>query len=99
MINSFVAILIAIAANAIIVAGIVTLVMGRRARLAPASEQVAMLGERLDARLEEMRSAIDSIAVEVERIAEAQRYLLLDRPGANSLADGRPSAGRSLTPH
>ena len=37
------------------------------------------------ARLERMEQAIDAIAVEVERIAEGQRYtakLLADRPGA-----------------
>jgi hypothetical protein len=99
VVNSFVAILVGIAVNGLIVAGFVSLVIGYRARRAPKTEQLEILGEQLDARLTEMARAIDSIAVEVERIGEAQRYLLLDRQGRTSSAEGRPLLGRSITPH
>jgi hypothetical protein len=99
VVNSFVAILISIAANGLIAAGIVSLVIGYRARRAPKTEQLEMLGEQLGARLTEMARAIDSIAVEVERIGEAQRYLMLDRQSRTASAEGRPLLGRSITPH
>jgi hypothetical protein len=53
------------------------------------------------AELEQLMTAVDSIAVEVERISEAQRFttkVLLDRDGAAK----RMSAGvpeRIITPH
>jgi hypothetical protein len=53
----------------------------------------------LGARVGRRQRAIDSIAVEVERIGEAQRYLLLDRQSRTSSADGRSLLGRSITPH
>ena len=47
------------------------------------------------ARLERMEQSIDSIAVEVERISEGQRFttkLLADRAGAGAGASARPAA-------
>lgn len=41
--------------------------------------------QQSDDRLEQLQQSVDAIAVEVERIAEAQRFsakLLADRPGA-----------------
>ena len=46
-----------------------------------------------DPRLERMEHAIDAIAIEVERIAEAQRFqtrLLSERPAGQSLGNGDP---------
>ena len=99
LINNFVAILISIAANGLIVAGIVALVLGYRARRGPRREQLAMLGDHLETRLEEMSRAIENIALEVERIGEAQRYALLVQQDRSTLSDARLVAGRSLTPH
>lgn len=99
MTNSFVAILVGIAVNGIIVTALVSLVLGIRARRGPRHADIAVLGNRLETRLDEMARAIDSIAVEVERIGEAQRYLLLDRQSRAASPEGRALMGRSITPH
>lgn len=54
----------------------------------------------VDARLQRMETAIDAIAVEVERIAEGQRFttrLLSERAGAGAPVP-EPSAGRASLP-
>jgi hypothetical protein len=59
----------------------------------------------LEQRLERMEGAIDTIAIEVERIAEAQRYALRLEEERESRRLGGPGAGRagaeprSVTPH
>ena len=62
------------------------------------------LRQRLDEladRLNRIETAVDSTALEVERIAEGQRFttrLLAERNGASALAD-KARTGGSATPH
>jgi hypothetical protein len=57
----------------------------------------------VEARLERIETAVDAIAVEVERIAEAQRFMarLSSERDTQRLPSGPPGAGggRSITPH
>ena len=81
------------------VTGIVTSYFKRRGRAAIGSDVTA----RLDAianRLEHLDSSIDTVAVEVERISEAQRFtarVLAERTSAAALPDKNRSG--SVTPH
>ena len=53
-------------------------------------------------RLERIEAAVDVIAVEVERIAEAQRFaarLAAERPSGKLPASASGSEGRTVTPH
>ena len=53
-------------------------------------------------RLERIEAAVDVIALEVERIAEAQRFaarLAADREPGHLPAPGRSPEGRVVTPH
>ena len=62
----------------------------------------ASLPNDVGARLERMEQAIDAIAVEVERIAEGQRFttrLLSESRRTSGLIAGDDSRGRSITPH
>ena len=55
-----------------------------------AKNRTTVLPERNDARLEQLQQSIDAIAVEVERIAEAQRFsarLLAERGEAPAKSD------------
>jgi hypothetical protein len=62
------------------------------------------LSPRLDeivARMERLDSAVDAIAVEIERISEGQRFttrLLAERPAVQPIAE-RPRQIGSTTPH
>lgn len=78
------------------VTGIIVTYLKRRGRQAPAAE----LGGRLDQiadRLGHLDNAIETVAIEVERISEAQRFT------AKVLADrGTPAElppKRAITPH
>ena len=68
-------------------------------RIESKSQAPAALPAATDARLERMEQAIDAIAVEIERVAEAQRFttrLLADqsgRAGALGLGAAAPQAG------
>ncbi|HET7552943.1 MAG TPA: hypothetical protein VFK04_16735 [Gemmatimonadaceae bacterium] len=56
----------------------------------------------VDQRLERIEASIDVIAVEVERIAEAQRFavrLATERAPGGLPAAGRNHDGRMVTPH
>jgi hypothetical protein len=56
----------------------------------------------VDQRLERIEAAIDVMAVEVERIAEAQRFavrLATERAPNGLPAAGRHAEGRTVTPH
>jgi hypothetical protein len=56
----------------------------------------------VEQRLERIEAAVDVIAVEVERIAEAQRFaarLAAERTPGGLPAPGRASEGRVITPH
>lgn len=58
--------------------------------------------EALDQKLERIDTAIDAIALEVERISEAQRFtarVLAERDAGKLPLPGRPSDGRVITPH
>jgi hypothetical protein len=66
----------------------------------------AQLSPLVEERLARIESAVDVIAVEVERIAEAQRFALRlaeGRDGAAGRAEHRPlpspAEGRAITPH
>lgn len=63
---------------------------GKRLRRSAAPVDKLAL-QQSDAKLEQLQQSIDSIAVEVERIAEAQRFsarLLAERTSATSLQHG-----------
>ncbi len=97
-----VAILAATAANAVVLLGGLALWLGYRARRVPRPEQPERLSASLEARLAELARAVDVIAVEVERIGEAQRYLMLQRQGSAQLErapEQAPGQGRVVTPH
>jgi hypothetical protein len=53
----------------------------------------------IDARLERVEQAIESIAIEMERVSEGQRFvtkLLIDRaPGPDQLPPGQPRGSQS----
>jgi hypothetical protein len=56
----------------------------------------------VEQRLERIEAAVDVIALEVERIAEAQRFaarLAAERAPGNLPAPGSAPEGRSVTPH
>lgn len=58
--------------------------------------------EASEARLARLEQAIEAIAVEVERIAEGQRFvtkLLADRSPDRQLRDASPKPERVITPH
>jgi hypothetical protein len=62
----------------------------------------APLGDGVEQRLERIEAAVDVIAVEVERIAEAQRFtarLTAERAPGSLAAPESGSAGRTITPH
>jgi hypothetical protein len=57
--------------------------------------------EEIGDRLNRIETGVDSTALEVERIAEGQRFttrLLSERSGASGFAD-KPRSGGSTTPH
>ncbi len=69
--------------------------LGHQERLRAMSMQTKDLGV-LDVRMERVEHAVESIALEVERISEGQRYVtrLLSVPGATM-----PVSRRTDTPH
>ena len=83
--------------------GIMITWLKRRAR--PSSFPTADLLDRLDAiseRLARVDVSVDTMAVEVERISEAQRFtarVLAERPVAPALPGQIRSAGSTTTPH
>jgi hypothetical protein len=79
---------------------ILTMLKYRRERGLPQGDLQRRLDEVAD-RLNRIETAVDSTALEVERISEGQRFttrLLSERSGASAFADkSRP--GGSTTPH
>jgi hypothetical protein len=58
--------------------------------------------DALDRKLTRIDAAVDVIALEVERISEAQRFtarLLAERDGAKIPSPARASEPRAITPH
>ena len=57
----------------------------------------------LEARLERIEQAVDTIAIEMERIGEGQRFmtkLLAERPSPQQIAEPKsPQRDRTITPH
>ena len=57
----------------------------------------------LEDRLERIEQAVDTIAIEMERIGEGQRFvtkLLAERPSQQQLAEAKPpQRDRTITPH
>ena len=57
----------------------------------------------LEERLDRIEQAVDTIAIEMERIGEGQRFvtkLLAERPSPQPLAEAAPpQRGRTITPH
>ena len=79
--------------------GIFVTYFRRQSPRLPNDALTARLDEIAD-RLGRLETAVDTTALEVERIAEGQRFttkLLADRSGASAFAD-RPRGG-SATPH
>ena len=103
------AIVAAVAANAVVLLGSFALWLAHRTRRAERLEQRERERAQLylgpvEARLAELAQAVDAIAVEVERVAEAQRYLLeRGQPPVAPLPLTSPaspvSATRTVTPH
>ena len=92
------AIVAATAANAIVILGGLFLWLSYRSRRAREQENPQAILGLVEARLEELTRAVEVVAVEVERLGEAQRYLAAqDRSGTARPAD--PQAGRVITPH
>ena len=72
----------------------------RSRKLGAGPELNSRLAE-ISERLGHLDTAVDAMAIEVERISEAQRFttrLLADRPAAGALTD-LPRATASTTPH
>ena len=57
----------------------------------------------LEARLDRIEQAVDTIAIEMERIGEGQRFvtkLLAERPSPQQIAESKsPQRDRTITPH
>ena len=80
---------------------VITMLKYRRQKdLAGGGDMRHRLDELTD-HLNRIETAVDSTALEVERIAEGQRFttrLLAERNGATAFAD-KPRTGGSTTPH
>lgn len=79
---------------------IITMLKQRRGNALPTGDLLRRLDELTD-RLNRIETSVDSTALEVERIAEGQRFttrLLAERTGASAFAD-KARAGGSTTPH
>lgn len=72
-----------------------------RARKSLSSPDILHRFDDIVDRMTRLDTAVDAMAVEIERISEAQRFttrLLAERPGAAALPD-RSRVGGSTTPH
>jgi hypothetical protein len=80
---------------------IVRMVLRHKEKMAGLEAGSPRRGET-EARLERIEQAVDTIAIEMERIGEGQRFvtkLLAERP-AQQVADGKTSQReRTITPH
>ena len=87
------------------IASLAVVLLGTRAlwRLGSRAKPAASFDSREhDDRLRHLETAVDSIAIEVERISEAQRFmvgLLGDPTRSNAPLSSRSSSGRTNTPH
>ena len=86
--------------------GLVRIWLGHRERRAArlAAQNVVTDRERLAGELQDLHAALDTVAVEVERLGEGQRYLtrvLSERAATGALPQGRAAQTppRVITPH
>jgi len=82
------------------ITGIIITTLNRRGRDLPRGDFQRQF-EEVAERLNRIETAVDSTALEVERIAEGQRFttrLLAERSGAPPVVD-KTRAGGSTTPH
>jgi len=73
--------------------------IGARRAVAMMRREPAMIG---GSQMDEVRNALDAIAVEVERISEGQRFtarLVAERVGQGAAASGHRRDPGSITPH
>jgi len=99
---SVAAIIAAAAANAVVLLGGFALWLAYRTRRAERLEERERERAQLylgpvEARLTELARGVDAIAVEVERVAETQRYLLAR--GQPQVSPPPLAAPRTVTPH
>jgi hypothetical protein len=84
-------------------AGFAAAWMRARERAIRAELSRPRLPAEVEARLEHLQQTVEAIAVEVERVAEAQRFsakLLAERsPNVPGPAERAGGAGRVITPH
>jgi hypothetical protein len=76
------------------------MVLGYRERQATRRTLPSEIATTIDARLERLERAVDTIAIEMERLGEGQRFttrLLAER--AAPLPDSTARRERSVTPH
>ena len=102
-----VAVLAGVFANAVIVVAGFSIWLGYRARRAEREERLLEETRRvlapIEARLADLTRAVETIAIEVERLGEAQRYAVLRSPAGPVLeAASEPPpvpVRRTATPH
>jgi hypothetical protein len=73
--------------------GIIVTILKRRSKQALGSDVSVRLGDIAD-RLNRLEAAVDTVAVEVERISEAQRFtakVLAERSSSSGIADASRS--------
>ena len=78
----------------------ITWLKSRRKPELPSNQVIARLDEIAE-RITRLEGAVDTVAVEVERVSEAQRFtarVLAERPGAPALPESARKIG-STTPH
>jgi hypothetical protein len=81
--------------------GLLTTFIKSRGRKHVASPELIMRLDEISARMSQLDNAVDTIAVEVERIAEGQRFVarvLAERTPTAALPDRAKTPG-STTPH
>ena len=82
------------------ITGIIITILKRRGKQTLASPEVMGMLRDLSDRLQQLDGSVDTIAVEIERISEAQRFttrLLAERAGSPPLVD--KDKGGVVTPH
>jgi hypothetical protein len=100
--------IVAVAAvNGAFLLGLIRIWLGHRERRATreAAQNMVTDRDRLTAELQDLRGALETVAVEVERLGEGQRYLtrvLAERsaaPGAVAAVRAAQTPARVVTPH
>ena len=81
--------------------GVLTTWMKFRSRRSVASPELMARLDEISARMSQLDNAVDTIAIEVERIAEGQRFVsrVLAERSATAALPERPKTPGSTTPH